>query len=469
MATEGSVPVEIAAPIVVPRHGAVPARYITDGLAGIGGFIKQRPEDFLVDEQPQYQPCGSGEHIYMLVQKRLMSTLDMVSVIARHFGVARGAVGYAGLKDKHAITRQVVSVHAPGKRPEDFPMLVHDRIEVLWTDLHTNKLRTGHLAGNRFSIRVRGVKPTDVLKAKRILDELARVGVPNRIGEQRFGMMENNHAIGAALIMGEWDRAVRLLLGPDPRFPALNAESRAAFARGDFVRAFETMPSSANAERAVLRQLTKGKDARRALKALDERVVRYYVSAAQSAVFNAVLDRRIADGTWDRVVEGDVAVKRVNNAGFDVTADVAADPATAARVASHEISASGPMWGALMRRAGGAGGEGGGVGAVDALEQQCLVEQGMTLEGLSRFAAENADALTGARRALRVPLVDHAVEGGVDEHGPFVRCVFELSKGSFATTVLREVMKPALDARTSSLAAPPEGEGTALESAEEWD
>src|SRR5262245_6039299 len=112
----------------------IPRTYITSDLPPIGGVIKQRAEDFLVDEVPLYQPSGAGEHIYLLVQKRGLSTMEMVEIVAAHFAVPRRAVGYAGLKDKHAITRQVVSVHAPGRKIEDFGELRHEKISVLWAD-----------------------------------------------------------------------------------------------------------------------------------------------------------------------------------------------------------------------------------------------------------------------------------------------------------------------------------------------
>src|SRR5689334_18599213 len=106
----------------------VPARYLTAGVPGIGGRIRERPEDFLVDEQPLYQPSGEGEHVYLLVEKRNMSTMHAARVLAAHFKVDQSAVGHAGLKDRVAVTRQVFSVHVPGKKPEDFPMLVHEKM-----------------------------------------------------------------------------------------------------------------------------------------------------------------------------------------------------------------------------------------------------------------------------------------------------------------------------------------------------
>ena len=152
------------------RSPLASAAYLTADVPGIGGVIKQRPEDFLVEEIPLYEPCGEGEHIYLMVEKRHMPTFEAMGVVANHFGVRHEAVGYAGLKDKHAVTRQVLSVHAPGKRPEDFPMIQHDRMAVLWADLHTNKLRQGHLKGNRFSIKVRSTDMSKALHAKRVLD-----------------------------------------------------------------------------------------------------------------------------------------------------------------------------------------------------------------------------------------------------------------------------------------------------------
>lgn len=411
-----------------------PRAYLTAGVAALGGSIKQRPEDFLVDEVPAYQPCGEGEHIYMLVQKRGLSSLEMIGVIARHFGVARNAVGYAGLKDKHAVTRQVVSVHVPGKRTEDFPSLEHEQIEVLWVDRHTNKLRPGHLKGNRFSIRVRGVKPEGVLTARRVLSSLRQTGVPNRFGEQRFGLLENNHLVGRAIVKGDWEGAAAELLGPSGGFPNVNPEARALFAAGKYRESGAHLPPGAKSELIVLRGLAEGKDARRAFMRLDDTVLGYYISAFQSAVFNAVLDGRVMEGELGGLHVGDLAFKHANGAVFDVTEGVMADTDTDRRLSTFEISPSGPMWGARMARAG---------GRTDSAEVAALANLGLTPEDLAAFGARAPGKLEGKRRPLRVPLIDPEVEGGLDEHGPYVRCAFELPRGSFATVVLREIMKPA--------------------------
>ncbi len=414
-------------------HHVVPQSYLTAETPGVGGVIKQRPEDFLVEEQPLYQPSGEGEHVYMLVQKRGMSTLDMVRVVARHFGVKPGAVGFAGLKDKQAITRQVISVHTPGRKHSDFPMLQHEQVAVLWADQHNNKLRPGHLAGNRFSIRIRGVEPTRVRDAHRVLQKLAVTGVPNRFGEQRFGMLANNHLIGRAFVAGDFDAALMELLGPSPARPDFNKEARELFLQKKYRDAIHAYPMQAHIETRVLNQLDRGRDAKSAFLSLDETTLRFYLSAFQSAVFNTLLDERLSENSLGTLREGDVAVKHANLACFVVDGPTAADPALAQRLASFEISPSGPMWAAGMLRAS---------GEIDAREVAALARSGLAPERLDDFAASSRYNLEGKRRPYRVPLTNPEVEGGVDEHGAYVRCAFELPRGSFATVALREVMKP---------------------------
>jgi tRNA pseudouridine13 synthase len=416
----------------------IPRTYLSAAIPGIGGQIKVRHEDFLVDELPAYQPQGSGEHIYVLVEKRNLSTMDAVAVVARHFGVKKSAIGYAGLKDKRAITRQVISIHTPGKKPEDFPLLEHPAINILWADLHANKLRIGHLQGNRFSIRIRGVEPAAVIHAKKTLDLLARTGVPNRFGEQRFGFMGNNHVVARHIIAGDPKAAVDELLGPSAAKPEHNAEARALYAQGKFADAINFYPRQARTERLLLQLLARGLTPLKAFRALEHSIRSFFFSSFQSAVFNSVLDRRILDNTLGSLQVGDLAMKHVNRAVFAVDDAVAADPETPKRLASFEISPSGPMWGSTMMRAG---------GATDRVEVEALQNTGLTPEAITAFDAQAEAAgdpkLEGARRPLRVPLIDPDVEGGADEHGPYVRVAFELPRGSFATVVLREIMKPA--------------------------
>lgn len=409
------------------------AVYLTDDIPGIGGRIKQRPEDFLVEEIPAYQPSGEGEHIFMFIEKRSLSTLELVAILAQHFGVAKSAVGVAGLKDKHAMTRQVVSVHTPGKKVSDFPMLTDERIGVLWADHHTNKLRRGHLTGNRFSIRVRGVSPTKVREAFKVITELEKLGVPNRLGEQRFGYLGNNHLIGRAIVLGEQQAALDLMLGPGELDDPRQAAARTAYAEGDYGRALSNMPRHLASECAALRVLARGGTAQRAVRAIGRTVTEFYLSAMQSAVFNAVLDERLIAGTFAELREGDIAFKHENGACFAVDAATADDPETARRATALEISPSGPMWGPKMMRA---------AGRTDAAEVAALDRFGLSVEAVTEPAEKIRTSFEGVRRPLRVPVTDTDAEGGVDEVGPFVRLAFTLPRGAFATVVMREIMKP---------------------------
>ena len=417
--------------------GADAPRYLTHEIPGTGGTLKARPEDFLVEEIPLYNPAGEGEHIYLFVEKRGLTTLQLRDAIARHFLVQRNAIGHAGLKDKHAITRQVISVHTPGKAPEDFPSFNHDRASVLWVDLHTNKLKRGHLSGNRFSIKIRDVDPLRVRDTKAALDLLAKSGAPNRIGEQRFGYLMNNHLVGRALILGNHQQALDLILSPKAGAPRGSVDAREAFADGRFRDGYELMPKVFKVERNALRALSNGHPPSKAIRAIDPTAAGFFISSFQSAIFNQVLNERIEAGTVDQLIEGDLAFVLKSRRTFAISETELDDDESKLldRLADFELSASGPMWGTTMERASGA------VGAVElaALSRAGIVPEDLeACEGRDRFPM-----IGGDRRPMRIPVIDPEVEGGIDEHGAYIRCAFELGRGSFATTVMDEVMKTA--------------------------
>lgn len=416
-----------------------PAAYVTADLPGIGGALRQRPEDFIVDEIPAYDPCGSGEHVYMLIQKVEMSTLEVVRILARHFGVRTSDVGYAGLKDKKAITRQVFSIHVPGKKPEDFPQIKSQKISVLWTDLHTNKLRRGHLKGNRFAIKVRGIPIGGAITALKALRVLERAGVPNRLGAQRFGALLNNHLIGRALMLGESQRAADEMLGTwemrDPiglREPDYQRQGRELYRDGKFAEALGLMPRGANPERAILRALAEGVPVHKAFYRLDPLSRLFYLNGLQSAVFNAVLDERTVAGTLSTLGPGDVAFKHDSGACFAVDDAALAAGDLPGRLERLEVSPTGPMWGTDMMRA---------AGVIDEQELRALARVGLTPDMIAVYQERARVELKGARRPFRVPIMYAEADAGADDFGPFVRCAFELPPGAFATTVLDEIMK----------------------------
>jgi len=414
-------------------HHVVPTRYLTHDVPGVGGWIKESPEDFLVEEIPLYEPAGEGEHLYVFIEKAGLSTFELIEIVAKHLGAPRKAVGHAGLKDKHAITRQTLSVHLPGRRLEEFSSLEHPQARVLGATWHLNKLRPGHLAGNRFSIRIRGAEPTLVTRAHRVLAALCETGAPARLGEQRFGFLLNNHLLGREIVLGNFEAAADRLLGPAPAHPAAQPEARALYAEGRYADARDAMPHNLRTERLVLDALARGRTPAEAFAGVERRALAYYVSACQSAIFNALLDRRIEQRTLARLREGDVAFKHDNGAMFLVDPITAADPQTTRRLRDLAISPTGPMWGATMMRA---------EDETDVEETEALAALGLRVGDLERCAERSRDLIKGSRRPFRVPVSSPEVEGGVDERGPFIRCAFDLPKGSFATVVLREIIKP---------------------------
>jgi tRNA pseudouridine13 synthase len=174
--------------------------YLTSAMPGIGGRMRVEPEDFRVDERPLYLPCGEGEHLYLKVTKRLLSTPDLIRRISSTVGVKVQGIGTAGLKDARAITTQMVSLHGVttdclSRLKTDDQMLA---IEVLGR--HRNRLRPGHHAGNWFRLVIRDVGEQAKEVVSPILEELTRRGVPNYFGPQRQGKSGENYQVGAALL-----------------------------------------------------------------------------------------------------------------------------------------------------------------------------------------------------------------------------------------------------------------------------
>lgn len=406
--------------------------YLTADHEGIGGTIKERPEDFLVEEEPLYQPTGNGEHLMLFVEKRNQTTTDVARRLAQMFGVRPRQVGFAGLKDKHAVTRQHFTIHQPDtdKRDKGISRFEFTPFKLLWAEPHQNKLRIGHLAGNRFVIRIRGVQPASVLSAHRSLLKLEAEGVPNFVGQQRFGARKVNHLIGHAILTGDFQEAVALLLGrPTPDDSSAMQEARGRFEQGDYRGALELWPHFLRHDRQVLDGLRQGRSAEQVIRQMDEQARHFMVCALQAAVFNRVLARRLKAGLFHRLVAGDIAGFDGKRAVFRVdepTAELENGPE--GRVQSLEVSPTGPMWGPEMMQA---------QGQVGRWELEGLAEFGVNLDMLNQSDL----AATGTRRPLRIRMRNPDISGGADEHGPLVRLSFDLPRGSFATMVLREIMK----------------------------
>ena len=176
-------------------------RFYSLAHASIDFHFKQSPRDFVVEEIPLYEFSGEGEHLILHVRKKNLSTNEMVGQFARYLGIKNKEIGYAGLKDKHAMTMQYISLH---KKHEDaLQNFNFDGIKILEKTYHNNKIRIGHLKANRFYIKLKKVNPTSAIKIDEALRNLEKFGMPNFFGYQRFGNDGNNHILGEKLAKGE--------------------------------------------------------------------------------------------------------------------------------------------------------------------------------------------------------------------------------------------------------------------------
>ena len=212
------------------------------GDAVLSARIRSTAEDFFVEELPGFEPSGAGEHLLLTIEKRGMNTAFAAKRLAQWARVPEMSVSYAGLKDRHAVTRQRFSVHLPKKVAPDIAQLESDELRVLEHTWHSRKLPRGALAGNRFVLVLRDVRG-DREAIERRLQAIAQRGVPNYFGEQRFGRGGDNVAQALAMFAG---RRVR------------------------------------REERTLL------------------------LSAARSELFNRVLAARVRAGNWDSALEGEV-------------------------------------------------------------------------------------------------------------------------------------------------------------------
>lgn len=394
----------------------------------LSGRIKLRDQDFIVDELPLYEPSGEGEHLYLRVQKTGLTHTELVEVLKRHFSVPEEAIGAAGMKDRVAMTSQTVSIHLPGKGGDPAKAagaIEHNRINVVWADWHVNKLRRGHLAGNRFSIRIRDLDPLQAPAVWSAIRELEHRGVPNHYGTQRFGYRRNTHRLGSLLVQGRHEDLCREILGTEGSwYPAHQRSQREAFDRGDLQAAARGWGRRDIAERKIAGALARGDSAKDAIRTVSRHMRSFWVSALQSSIFNDLLEQRLEAGTIDTVEPGDVLFRHETRKSF--LAD-APSPELEAEVGDFIVSPAGPIIGPGMPQA---------AGKVLIREREAFQAVGMQEDALDDLEFD----FKGTRRPYRIRLENAELDSGFDEHGPYVRVAFDLPRGSYATVVLREII-----------------------------
>lgn len=385
------------------------------------GAIKSDYEDFVVEEIPLYAASGEGTHVYFLIEKTGLSTMQAIHDIAQRLGVRRMDIGYAGLKDARAVTRQWLSVEHID--PARITGLDVARVKVLETTRHGNKLRIGHLRGNRFEIKVRGADAARLAALQDGLARLARVGVPNYFGEQRFGARGDLWQVGRAMVRDDLGEALDLLLGrPGPRDRGSIRQARSVYEAGHYEEARRLWPGMFREERRALRTLAQnGGNKKRALLSIDKHTRQFYISAYQSHLFNRVVAARLATGI-ERLFDGDLAWLHANGAVFRVESAATEQP----RADAFEISATGPLFGTRMTEPTGRPAE---------IERECLVAEEL---GAEAFKADKLKC-AGGRRPLRFPVSSASMRLEGDERGPYLGVRFVLPAGCYATSVLREL------------------------------
>ncbi len=253
--------------------------------------IRTVPEDFQVTEILGFEEklTGEGQHQWLQIEKRNLNTDQVAGLIARHVGVKRRNVSFAGLKDRNAVTRQWFSVDMARREEPDWSALEDDRLKILQITRHAKKLRRGALKGNRFLLRLRDVQTAsnenlDQAAKESVaqrLEQIAQRGVPNYFGEQRFGRDGENVERAVAMFRGEYE------------------------------------PRNRN-ERGIL------------------------LSAARSEIFNQICAARVEQNTWDATLPGDWFALAGSRSGFLVEE---IDAEIERRIAEFDIHPTGALWG----------------------------------------------------------------------------------------------------------------------------
>jgi tRNA pseudouridine13 synthase len=163
--------------------------------------FKQNKDDFVVTELPLYDFSGEGEHLILKIRKKDLATWDAIELLAKFLNCSSRDFGYAGLKDKNAMTVQSISIHR--KHEEALKSFNHDNLKILETTYHNNKIKIGHLKGNKFFIRLKRVGSIEKRKIEEALGQIVHHGIPNYFGYQRFGIDGDNYKKGKDIIDGK--------------------------------------------------------------------------------------------------------------------------------------------------------------------------------------------------------------------------------------------------------------------------
>jgi len=408
--------------------------YVTS-QEGIGGTIRNQYEDFYVEEIPEVIPDGEGPNVYVWIEKLGRTTLDVVLDIARDLHISRKRMGFAGMKDKKAITRQWICI-ANMDSEDQFRQV--ENLDIYNTDFlkvvrGRKKLRMGQLKGNKFKILIKDLD--DIQKsaeiANEVLAELEVTGVPNYFGWQRFGKPRTvTHLVGEALVENDLEEAVRRYIGnPTEDEGEDNQKARKAYDDGNLEESLSLMGKGMRYEKMMIKELIKDskkgeltdKSYMNALHALPKPLQRMFVHAYQSYLFNEAVSNRVAMGI-DKYVEGDIVIDNEEHIVRDKSSEEFQELIT-----NFKANPTCPLYGTKVPFAGGEVGE---------MEKGVLDKYGVKKEDFEVPKMPRLGSF-GLRRNMRFQVWDSKATP-TDEG---VLCEFSINKGSYATAVLREIMK----------------------------
>jgi len=423
---------------------------------GIGGVIRRKVEDFVVEEilidgkrasvNPLERPSRLGRYLVCVLVKRNWDTILAVKTIAQQLRIASERISYAGIKDKKALTAQHVGLY--GIRPEEVSRVKIRGVNVFPVRYADEKVSTKLLFGNQFTVTVRSIHREEN-KVERLVDAttgklLALGGAPNFFGHQRFGTVRPiTHLVGRAIVEGNLERAAFLFLACSGEYehPKAKDVRERLWETRDFKEALSSFPWHFRYERLMLRRLAAfPKDFLGAFRELPLKLRELFVQAYQSFLFNRFLSERLGRGIGlNEVHVGDYVVA-LDEHGLPVRDGDIANVKTLSKlgkaVKEGKACVAVPLVGFKQWASKGLQGE---------IEQKILEEEGAKLQNFKSLALPEIIA-TGGLRAVLTPLIDFVAEtpfeDDLNSSCSALRLRFVLRRGSYATIPLREFMKP---------------------------
>lgn len=409
--------------------------YLT-GAEGLGGRLRDQVSDFIVNEVSEFRTGETGEYLIVRVEKENWETHHLLRDMARQLGISDERIGTAGIKDKRAITGQLMSIR--GIRAEDLQKITLPGVAITALGRSNKDIAPGDLKGNEFDIAIRGIclQPQEIVEriAATSSEISAAGGVPNFFGYQRFGIKRPvTHLVGEQIVKGDIEGAAITFIARS--FPWEKPENRevrdAVWNTSDFAKGLEAYPLNLRYERTMMHHLIQRPgDYRGAFRALPGGLITIFVHAYQSYLFNMILSRRLKQGRSLSIPDAGDVVCFAGPGGEPDPGKI--EQVTMKNLADimylHKRKRVFPVLPIIGRD------------TKPAMLNDAAREI-MAAEGISpaSFEIRQIPELTSAGRWREALLqVSPAMEVADDRA---VRARFFLRKGSYATTVLREYMK----------------------------